>query len=542
MDTVIADKWLEFVFRGLQLPAQSMPVVSVERKQQQQRLAITPFGLSLPHSLSQQLSGVLQGSYLPVDLLCMVAHAKAHLKHSAFFQPVGKFKHLSLALISLLEDERVERLINEDIEGIGAVFTSRLDMEQALGIGGVETQLAKMSVCLNRRHNVYEDYWCGKALDMYEQALSSGGGFAALREAGSILANDLGQMRYRFDHTKYAVWPAYRDDNSILWTDAAAEQKVQETISHSRNSAASEQDLPPKEEKLIFYYDEWNANTQSLNKAFATVNHSGLLPGSGLERIPLRDAHMAFLKSRKKRSMRGEFKLSVESGEQLWLDKAIERSIDLRCQMSPEENIFQQWQRQQLSAGVMVLIDASESANDRIAGSFTSILDLEKKAISYLADFFQSSRIPFAVSSFHSNTKHDVSITLHKDFVSPWSDTQRKALQGLQAHYSTRLGAALRHMHSLCANRLQQPMVLVLTDGVPSDVDCPDDDYLWQDSQFAVAQLNEEGTSVMCLKIGASQAHICQKIFGFSQTVFCEADNIELAIRSVLKKIRKSIP
>jgi nitric oxide reductase activation protein len=251
---------------------------------------------------------------------------------------------------------------------------------------------------------------------------------------------------------------------------------------------------------------------------------------------------MAFLKSRKKRSMRGEFKLSVESGEQLWLDKAIERSIDLRCQMSPDQNIFQQWQRQQLSAGVMVLIDASESANDRIAGSFTSILDLEKKAISYLADFFQSSRIPFAVSSFHSNTKDDVSITLHKDFVSPWSDTQRKALQGLQAHYSTRLGAALRHMHSLCSSRLQQPMVLVLTDGVPSDVDCPDDDYLWQDSQFAVAQLKEEGTSVMCLKIGASQAHICQKIFGFSQTVFCEADNIKLAIRSVLKKIRKSIP
>jgi hypothetical protein len=106
---------------------------------------------------------------------------------------------------------------------------------------------------------VYEDYWCGKALDMYEQALSSGGGFAALREAGSILANDLGQMRYRFDHTKYAVWPAYRDDNSILWTDAAAKQKVQETISHSRNSSAQEQDLPPEEEILIFYYDEWNA-------------------------------------------------------------------------------------------------------------------------------------------------------------------------------------------------------------------------------------------------------------------------------------------
>ena len=141
MATVIADKWMESVLRGLQQPAQSLPMVSVERSQQQQRLAITPYGLSLPHHLSQQLSGVLQGSCQAVDLLCMVAHAKAHLKYSAFFQPVGKFKHLSLALISLLEDERVERLINQDIEGMSAVFTERMDKDQALGIGGVETQL-----------------------------------------------------------------------------------------------------------------------------------------------------------------------------------------------------------------------------------------------------------------------------------------------------------------------------------------------------------------------------------------------------------------
>jgi nitric oxide reductase NorD protein len=540
MATVIADKWLESVLRGLQQPDQSLPVVSVERSRQQQRLAITPYGLSLPHSLSQQLSTVLQGSYQPVDLLCMVAHAKAHLKHSLFFQPVGKFKHLSLAVISLLEDERVERLINEDIEGISTVFTSRMDMAQALSIGGVETQLAKMSVCLNRRHNVYEDYWCGKALDMYEQALHSGGGFAALREAGSILANDLGQMRYRFDHTKYAVWPPYRDDNSILWTDASAEQKVQESVTHSRTSPPSEPDLAPKQEKLIFYYDEWDAQAQNLNKAYVTVNHLGLLPASGFKRVPLRAAQTAYLKSRRKRANRGEFKTSVDASEQLWLDKAIERNIDLRCEISPDENIFLQWQRQQLSAGVMVLIDASESANDRIAGSFTSILDLEKKAITYLADFFQSARIPFAVSSFHSNTKDDVSITLHKDFVSPWTDTQRHELQGLQASYSTRLGAALRHMSSLCTNRLQQPMVLVLTDGVPSDVDCVDENYLWQDSQFVVAQLREEGVSVMCLKIGSLQGQICQKIFGLSHTVVCETDNIELAMRNVLKKIRKS--
>ena len=542
MATVIADQWIESVLRCLQQPSQRLPVVSVERNRQQQRLAITPFGLSLPHHLSEQLSRVLQGSYIPADLLCMVVHAKAHLEYSTFFHPVGKFKHLSLAVISLLEDERVERLIGSDIPGMGIVLASRINVEHALQIGGVETQLAKMTVCLNRQQNVYEDYWCGKALDMFEQALSGGGSFTALREVGSILANDLGQMRYRFDHTKYAVWPAYRDDNSILWTDASAEQEVRETVSFSRASAPDDPDQTAKNEEMIFFYDEWEAETFTLKKAHVTVNHLGLVPASDLKRIPLRASQSMYLKSLRKYANRGEFKASSDSSEQLWLDKAIERNIDLHCQISPQEKIFQQWQRQHLSGGVMVLIDASESANDRIAGSFTSILDLEKKAISYLSDFFQAAGIPFAVSSFHSNTRDNVSITLHKDFVSPWTVAEKRALQSLQAAYSTRLGAALRHMNHLCSHRIQQSMILVLTDGVPSDVDCPDENYLWQDSQFAVTQLRNEGVDVMCLKIGSLQGQICQQIFGLSNTVICEAVNIELAMRNVLKKIRKSFP
>jgi hypothetical protein len=98
----------------------------------------------------------------------------------------------------------------------------------------------------------------------------------------------------------------------------------------------------------------------------------------------------------------------VNSGEQLWLDKAIERNIDLHCRISPNENIFQQWQRQQLSTGVMVLIDASESANDRIEGSFTSILDLEKKLSPTWQIFFNHRIFLLAYRVFSSNTKDDV--------------------------------------------------------------------------------------------------------------------------------------
>ena len=123
--------------------------------------------------------------------------------------------------------------------------------------------------------------------------------------------------------------------------------------------------------------------------------------------------------------------------------------------------------------------------------------------------------------------------------MSAWSSVERKAVKGLQAGFSTRLGAALRHMGTLCSKRLQQPMVLVLTDGIPSDVDVENDNYLLGCS-IRSGSTKDEGVAVNCLKIGSMQGQVCQQIFGIPHTVVCEADNIELAIRSVLKKIRKS--
>src|SRR5207245_11527117 len=47
---------------------------------------------------------------------------------------------------------------------------------------------------------------------------------APFNEVAGILANDLGQMRVRFDPQRYRVEPAYRDDNTFLWDFDAQRQ------------------------------------------------------------------------------------------------------------------------------------------------------------------------------------------------------------------------------------------------------------------------------------------------------------------------------
>ena len=76
----------------------------------------------------------------------------------------------------------------------------------------------------------------------------------------------------------------------------------------------------------------------------------------------------------------------------------------------------------------------------------------------------------------HSNTRHDVRYQHIKGFSESWWVQPKARLAALQARYSTRMGEALRHAaHYLGAQTADRKLLLLLTDGPPSDVDVPDD-------------------------------------------------------------------
>ena len=62
-----------------------------------------------------------------------------------------------------------------------------------------------------------DNHWVNKARDLFE-AQPDLDDAAAFRRLASVLANDLGQMRVRFNPQQHAVPVPYRDDNSICGT------------------------------------------------------------------------------------------------------------------------------------------------------------------------------------------------------------------------------------------------------------------------------------------------------------------------------------
>ena len=159
-------------------------------------------------------------------------------------------------------------------------------------------------------------------------------------------------------------------------------------------------------------------------------------------------------------------------------------------------------------------MDLSESTNDRVKG-FTSILDVEKQAADLLAQSIDTDYDRLAIDGFHSDGREKVHYLRIKEFGEAYGDEQRALLMRQQGSLSTRMGAALRHAGArLRAEVAEKRILLLVTDGEPSDIDVKDRDYLVEDAQHAVHQLQRKGITVFCLTLDKEGGSYMKKIFG----------------------------
>ena len=81
------------------------------------------------------------------------------------------------------------------------------------------------------------------------------------------------------------------------------------------------------------------------------------------------------------------------------------------------------------------------------------------------------------------------------------------------------MGAALRHAHGfLSQESSERRLLVVLSDGEPSDIDVFDPRYLTLDAAHAVMDLRRSGVDVCCVTPTPAQARTAREVFG-SQNV-----------------------
>nr|WP_256478515.1 nitric oxide reductase activation protein NorD [Notoacmeibacter sp. MSK16QG-6] len=202
-------------------------------------------------------------------------------------------------------------------------------------------------------------------------------------------------------------------------------------------------------------------------------------------------------------------------GERLDLDACIRTAIDIERGGSPDPRHYQTRVLKNRDLSVFVLLDISESTRDRIGRTNRTIISVARTATALLAEAMAGLGDPFAICGFCSDGKDDVRFYRVKDFVESFDASALQRLAGLRGHLSTRLGAALRQAGAeLSPQRTHRRLVLVISDGEPSDIDVADSDYLTEDARHAVRSLAHQGIDVLCIGLQSEDDAAMRRVFG----------------------------
>ena len=485
--------------------------------------------------------------------MAAAAHAIAHLRHSVLHQPANKRKPLLLAVLALIEDARVERLMGQQYPGLYALWGR---FHKASGATNDLTAASLTARLARAIHDPsYEDpnHWVNKGRELFEQCAGRLHDLGAFTEVGSILANDLGQMRVRFVPQLYVPEPAYRDDNTVLWDFGAESQEAPDDEVLARNSMQIVSDetqasdvirispVTPSDAQRV-HYPEWDQRVEMLRQDWVTVIDVPVpRPVRSLDSLAAeRPASRRLAFGSRARLLDRAVRLRRQhEGEELDLDAAIESRISARGRIMPDPRIFQRPGRRRRHLTVLLLLDLSESTNDRVGGSFTSVLDLEKQAADILAESIDPGCDRIAIDGFASNGRSDVQYTHIKEFDEPYGEDQRQYLFRQRGALSTRMGAALRHAGThLSAEHGEKKVLLVVTDGEPSDVDVADRTYLVEDARHAVAALNVRGIDTFCLTLDKRADSYVRTIFGaWNFLIVDNAVSLPFQVSQALEKV-----
>lgn len=464
-----------------------------------------------------------------------LAHAVAHARFSPSRRPAGSLKPMGLAVISAVEDARAERLMMRRCPGLRELFVgaARAALEQtATHDGYFPGLMLRLNLALLDPGYADTHAWVRKGRELFEQqAARDLEDYDAFRAFASILANDLGQLRVQFNARDYRALPEYRDDNTYLWDFPPDKLPPPEAVRLQAEfrpsgeaavgrpqSGASEGESVMQVEAATYSYAEWDFRLELLRPAWCTLleqaadTNAALRPSAATLADAPGSAHVIPGKLRRRRMRRVSRQWE---GDELDLNAVVESMAERRAGRAPEQRVFRGYSREDESASVLLLLDASQSTGDLLPDGRGTVLRIEQRAAMQLVSALHGAGDRVAVDAFCSDTRERVRYRRLLEFGEVPDAAFQARLQGLVPEYSTRMGAAVRHaVARVAAEQATSAAVLLVTDGAPSDVDVASADYLVEDARVAVVEARRRGIHVYGIILDDGGEKYASRIFG----------------------------
>ncbi|MDR3393517.1 MAG: nitric oxide reductase activation protein NorD [Parasulfuritortus sp.] len=488
------------------------------------------------------------------------AHCAAHIVET--LQPISAeaLNPMQMAVISVIEDARVETLSIRRFPGLKLLWrklhSATPDMNAS--VGDYLNRLARALLDDTYQDN---DPWIGEARVLFANAQDRLDSNHTSWEIGVQLAHSLGQKKIAFNPRRDVLTAPYRDDNRYFWEfeefdfdkaagagyDSVKQVRKYVSVMEMANEIDVETAGEDAEEIWVlgtelypyedmgksfnelegkepvsdpFHYSEWDYQIQLERPAWATVLEKRAKAGD----LQVIDAIVA---QYKREIHRMKFLLDamqpqgvqrirkLEDGDEIDINAAIQSFTDIRLGNQPDPRIMMRSIRKTRDFSILVLLDLSESTNDKVQDQEYSVRELTQQACVLLADAINKVGDPFAIHGFCSDGRHDVDYYRFKDFDQHWDDEPKARLAGMTGQLSTRMGAAVRHAgHHLKLQRSAKKLLIVITDGEPADIDVRDPQYLRMDTKKAVEEIARYGVTTYCMSLDPRADNYVSRIFG----------------------------
>jgi nitric oxide reductase NorD protein len=483
-------------------------------------------------------------------------HAASHSVYGGAHFERADFNLMQRSIVGLVEDLRVELLAIKQFPGLRKLWLGLHphDLEHAVNAQNLMVRLSRSVLA-----PAYEDthLWVKKGKRLILDAADKLHDPAVSLHTGLQLANDMGQMRLPLNSGRYEQAVLYRDDNRCLWQEVIDSRQQADAVKSNEVSTNYKKRLREEskgvqinladkagdygegfdirqkdgadfefrqqrfEEKISSHvYPEWDYRTHIFKKGWCTLTESKSSEGSMAKVAEIFDAHKVTLMrlrhiAKRLLTVKRQRIRKIEDGDDIDLDPMINAMVSVRVNEMPDTRVFmREAYHQTKSLAVLILLDLSESTNELVSGANVSMSQLMRDAVLLLGETLSIADEHFAIFGFSSNGRHQVQVTNFKKFTEPFTETKAR-LASINGQYSTRLGAAIRHSEQYLARQMERKkLLLVITDGAPSDIDVYDQRYLEHDSWHAVHELSKSGIKPFCLNLDAGSDRVIEHIFG----------------------------
>ncbi len=459
-------------------------------------------------------------------------HAAAHIIYSTRRFSDNLVNKRQRAVIATIEDARVEALTIREFPGLKQLWIRqhRATPSHNRTAGDYLDRLARALLDENYQD---DDPWIsrGRSLFMGAHDLEA---YNFSWDMGLALEQSFKNNQIKFEELPGPGAP-YRDDNRYLWASEHADviEPIDipwlKLLSTNQTVSGTEKDKKQPAMQLriesaaaadTYIYPEWDYRTDTSTPSWVTLRERK--PKTGdlkmVEEITAQNKHL--ITRMKNLLLAIQYKgvrriRKQQEGDEIDINAAIRAMTDIRLGKMPDDRIMMSSLRKTRDISVLLLLDLSGSAIQKIHGQDYNVLQLTQKVCVLFADAIEAVGDPLAIHGFNSNSRFDVDYFRFKDFDQPYDDASKTRIAGMAADRSTRMGAAVRHAtHHLNEFKSGKKLLMTITDGAPADIDMPDRHYLRHDLKHAVIEAQQFGIHTYCIGLDPKADEYISRIFG----------------------------